>query len=87
MSVLSHGSLVERFFKFEENTDLIEKERGRKREFFFFFRNEKEDEERKNSKRRRRRKNMLKKKNVEEERRRRNVFLDIAYCEKLKIEN
>ena len=25
------------FFKFEENADLIEKERGRKREFFFFL--------------------------------------------------
>ena len=54
-------------FRFEESTDLIEKERGRKR-FFFFFRNEKEEEERKNSKRKRRRR---KKEDAEEERRRR----------------
>ena len=37
VSVLSQGSLVERFFfKFEESTNLIEKERGRKRNNFFF---------------------------------------------------
>ena len=38
MSVLSHGGLVERFFfRFEESTYLIEKERGEKERIFFFL--------------------------------------------------
>ena len=45
------------FFRFEESTNLIEKEWGRKREIFFYFlRNEKEEEERKKEKKHRRRK-------------------------------
>ena len=54
------------FFRFEESTDLIEKERGRKRKKI--FRNEKEEEERKNSKRKRRRRRRRKKVDAKEER-------------------
>ena len=49
MSVLSHGGLVERFFflRFEESTNLIQKEWGRKRKNFLLEMKKKKKKERK----------------------------------------
>ena len=53
MSVLSHEGLVERFFfflRFEESTNLIEKEWGRKRKNFLLEMKKKKKKERKKCK-------------------------------------
>ena len=69
VSVLSHGSLVGRFFfffpRFEESIDLIEKERGRKRKNFFLEMKKKKKKERiaKEKEEEEERKKMPKKKN------------------------